>query len=140
MTTSIDTYNEMMASRLQGIRAITQSLGDSRQALLSRDVDRLQQLTAQQQMLCREVDFLDAEIEGVRTELEAELQSQDGESEAMAAQIASAEAELVRAYKVNAALLRRARRAVNVMINVAQSEANAYCSPSSYWSLQMGDE
>src|SRR6266404_601868 len=140
MKTSIDTYNGMLTRRLQGIRAITQSLDDSRKALLSRDVDRLQQLTAQQQMLCGEVDFLDAEINGVRNELEPALQSNDGESETTAALMASAEAELVRVYKVNAALLRRARRAVNVMINVAQSEANAYCSPSSYRSLQMGEE
>jgi cell division septum initiation protein DivIVA len=140
MKITIDTYNEMLTRRLQGIRAITQSLGDSHQALLSRDVDRLQQLTAQQQMLCGEVDFLDAEINGVRNELEPALQSNGGESETTAALMASAESELVRAYKVNAALLRRARRAVNVMINVAQSEANAYCSPSSYRSLQMGEE
>jgi hypothetical protein len=135
-----DAYNKMLTRRLQGIRAITQSLAESRQALLSRDIARLQELTAQQQMLCGEVDFVDAELESVRGGAETILQSEDGESVAMAEEIASAEAELVHAYKINAALLRRARRAVNVMINVAQSEANAYCSPSSYRSLQMGEE
>jgi hypothetical protein len=85
------------------------------------------------------VDFVDAELKSVRSGSETAFQSESGESDAIAEQMAAAGAELVHAYKVNAALLRRARRAVNVMINVAQSEANAYCSPSSYRSLQMGD-
>ncbi|MCU1312083.1 MAG: hypothetical protein JWO20_3208 [Candidatus Angelobacter sp.] len=139
MKLSINTYNEMLTRRVQAIRAVTQSLGESRQALLSRDADRLQEFTAQQQMLCGEVDFVDAELKSVRSGSETAFQSESGESDAIAEQMAAAGAELVHAYKVNAALLRRARRAVNVMINVAQSEANAYCSPSSYRSLQMGD-
>jgi hypothetical protein len=140
MKTSVETCKKMMSSRLEGLRGLNQSLIQSRQALLSRDAEGLLQLTAQQEVLCGEVDFLDAEIESVRVELHSELEADDVERIAIAEQIASAEAELVKAYKVNAGLLRRARRAVNVMINVAQSEANAYCSPSSYRALQLGEE
>jgi hypothetical protein len=139
-TTSIDGYKQILRSRLQAIRSLTEVLGRSQNALLSRAAADLQQLTAQQQTLCGEIEFLDAEVRGVQSEIQAASLLEDVELSGVDQEMAQAEAQLAKAYKVHAALLRRARRSVNVMINVAKSESNAYCSPSSYQSLQLGEE
>jgi flagellar biosynthesis/type III secretory pathway chaperone len=137
-TAHIDGYKEILRSRLQAIRSLTEVLVSSQSALLSRDAGALRQLTAQQQTLCGEIEFLDTEMRAVQKG--PEPVSEDVEYSEVKQEMVSAEGRLVKAYKVHAALLRRARRSVNVMINVAKSESNAYCSPSSYQSLQLGEE
>ena len=139
-TAHIDGYKEILRSRLQAIRSLTEVLVSSQSALLSRDAGALRQLTAQQQTLCGEIEFLDTEMRAVQDEIEPASLSEDVEISGVNHNMVSAEGLLVKAYKVHAALLRRARRSVNVMINVAKSESNAYCSPSSYQSLHLGEE
>jgi len=139
-TTSIDGYKQILRSRLHAIRSLTDVLSRSQNALLSRAAADLQQLTSQQQTLCGEIEFLDAEVREVQGEVEAERLLEDAELSRVNEEMAQAETQLAKAYKVHAALLRRARRSVNVMINVAKSESNAYCSPSSYQALQLGEE
>jgi flagellar biosynthesis/type III secretory pathway chaperone len=133
-----NTYHEIMASRLQAIIALTEALRESRAALLSRNANRVQQLTGQQEILCGELDFLDAELGEICNGLDRSLLGEN--TAALLEKTKLAEAEMVSTYKINAALLRRSRRALNVMINVAQSEANAYCSPASYRALQLAEE
>lgn len=79
ITTSIDGYKQMFGSRLQAIRSLTEVLVSSQSALLSRDAGALRQLTAQQNTLCGEIEFLDAEIRAVQDEIEPASLSEDVE-------------------------------------------------------------
>jgi hypothetical protein len=130
-------YKEILRCRLQAIVSLTQALRATQNALLSRELVTLQQLSAQQQALCGEIEFLDDELRVSRAQGNA---ADSADLDELQEQMVAAETGLVRTYKVHAALLRRARRSVNVMINVAQSESNAYCSPSSYQALQFTEE
>jgi flagellar biosynthesis/type III secretory pathway chaperone len=132
-------YKEILKCRLHAIASLTQALRATQNALLSRELVTIQQLSAQQQALCGEIEFLDDELRVSRAEGNHAAEA-SADLDELQEQMVAAEAGLVRTYKIHAALLRRARRSVNVMINVAQSESNAYCSPSSYQALQFTEE
>src|SRR5436309_9018253 len=116
----IETYKQLLKRRVETIQSLTEALDESHDALLSRDVQTLQHLTQQQQSLCSEVEYLDNEVktaEQIFKMCETKMPN-PAEIKQLKAELTAAEQELVASYKVHTSLLSRARRSVNLMLNV----------------------
>jgi hypothetical protein len=132
-TTSLANYKELLDRRHEAVLGLVETLDRSHTALLRRDNEKLQLLNQQQQTYCGELEFLDIELKSARETIE---ESGVGGTRYTSDEMTAAVDQLIKSYKIHAALLRRAKRSVNVMINVAESEAKAYRSPLSFESMQ----
>ncbi|MCU1287385.1 MAG: hypothetical protein JWO13_3735 [Acidobacteriales bacterium] len=141
-TSSLTSYKELLDHRFEAVLGLTETLHRSQYALLRRDHEELQLLNQQQQTYCGELQFLDVELTSARESIDENSASvaNPGGMRYTGEEMAAGEAWLVKSYKIHAALLRRAKRSVNVMINVAESEAKAYRSPLSFESMRAAEE
>jgi len=147
MRNDVQRYLDLLERRQGVLRLLADGLQQSRQAFIALNLEAIQQYTTDQENLCAEIRFLDQETEEVRQKLAAafHLDNQTVDVEALAKQLdpntgrrlrlllnglASVQADVRRLNRVQAELLRRSRRSINVLMNLI-AHCQGTCQPSS---------
>jgi len=135
MEREIDRYINLLEMRLDRLRRLATQLKESQDAYTAMDLDRITHYINYQENLCNEIRSFDEQIRGLHEKLRAALQEQpdlgvpgttlshlDESSQrklrAVIQGLANIQADVKRLNRVQAELLKRSRRSVNVLINV----------------------
>jgi len=135
MEREIDRYINLLEMRLDRLRQLATQLKESQDAYTAMDLDRITHYINYQENLCNEIRSFDEQIRGLHEKLRAALQEQsdlgvpgttlshlDESSQrklrAVIQGLANIQADVKRLNRVQAELLKRSRRSVNVLINV----------------------
>ena len=130
-----DAYADLLERRVAALRQLALEMSTAREAFIHLDLERIQQHTLNQENLCTEIHFLDAEIaaqcgtapaEG--KELAAGKLSNNDRLEKLKLEDKEATAMVARHNSVQGALLRRSRRSVNALMNFLAQYSGAYAS------------
>ena len=134
---------ELIASRARQLRLLAAELTESRQALVRLDLDAIHRHNAQQQMLYQEVQRLDSEIKrftsaaGAGPTLSLDTVASDWDDEAKdQLRALLREHDVARQHvqelsNVQAELLRRSRRYLQILFNLVNNSMGLYEAPRS---------
>lgn len=154
MKPDIHRYLELLERRLATLRLLATGLEESRDAFTEMDLESIHSHVAHQENLCTEIRFLDGELEALKRQLSSELQRDvdltnlktlqgllDPESErrmrVLVSGLNTIQADVRRLNRVQAELLRRSRRSINVLINFMSNYMGTYQPPASRVALSM---
>lgn len=136
--------SELIASRARQLHLLAAELGESRQALVRLDLDAIHRHNAQQQMLYQEVQRLDGEIRrfasagsaaggGTALSLDAVASDWDDEAKdrlrALLREHDVARQRVQELSQVQAELLRRSRRYLQILFNLVNNSMGLYEAP-----------
>jgi hypothetical protein len=147
MRNDVQRYLDLLERHLGVLRLLADALRQSRQAFVGMNLGAIQQYTADQENLCAEIRFLNQEMEEVKHKLAVEfrLDSKTVDLKLLARQLdpdtarrlrlllnglESIQADVRRLNRVQAELLRRSRRSINVLMNLV-ANCQATCPPPS---------
>ena len=135
MEGEIDRYLNLLEMRLDRLRRLSTQLKECQGAYTAMDLERITHYIDYQENLCNEIRSFDVQIKELHTKLSAALTGQpaigvsglpmahlDETSQrklrAVTQGLANIQADVKRLNRVQAELLKRSRRSVNVLINV----------------------
>jgi hypothetical protein len=131
MERNLTRYMELLERRLVTLRLLAAGLQQSREALTAVDLEAIHQSNNQQENLCNEIRFLDTELEDFWKNIAAEFNINSSEKLEGLLDTASArrfhvllntlsavQVDVRRLNRVQAQLLSRSRRSIDVLINV----------------------
>ena len=135
MEREIDRYLNLLEMRLDRLRRLATQLKESQGAYTAMDLERITHYIDYQENLCNEIRSFDIQIKELQTKLCAALTGQPDLSvsgismthldesaqrklRAVTQGLANIQADVKRLNRVQAELLTRSRRSVNVLINV----------------------
>ncbi len=154
MKPDVNRYLELLERRLATLRLLATGLEESREAFTEMDLESIHSHVAQQENLCTEIRFLDGELEALKRQLSSELQRDvdltslrsfqgllDPASErrmrVLVSGLNTIQADVRRLNRVQAELLRRSRRSINVLINFMSNYMGTYQPPANRMTLPM---
>ena len=154
MKPEIHRYLELLERRLATLRMLATGLQESRAAITEMDLESINSHIAHQESLCTEIRFLDGELEALKRQLSSEFQQDldltnlttlqgllDPASErrmrGLVSGLATIQADVRRLNRVQAELLRRSRRSINVLINFMSNYMGTYQPPANRAALSM---
>jgi len=135
MERDVDRYLDLLEMRLDRLRSLAAQLKESQHAYAAMDLDRITHYINYQENLCNEIRSFDEQISGLHKKLSAALNDQPdfdvpGTSmlhlddvtqrklRAVTQGLVNIRADVKQLNRVQAELLKRSRRSVNVLINV----------------------
>lgn len=154
MKPNVQRYLELLERRLATLRLLAAGIEESRHAFTEMDLERINSHVTHQESLCSELRFLDVELETLKRQLSTEFQRDvdltnlktlqgllDSESERRMHMLVSGlntiQADVRRLNRVQAELLRRSRRSINVLINFMSYYRGTYQPPAASTALAM---
>ena len=154
MKSNIHRYLELLEKRLGTLRLLATGLEQSRIAIAELDLESIHSHVSHQENLCTEIRILDEELESLKSHLSSEYQRDidltdlttlqgllDPESERrmrmLAISLNTIQADVRRLNRVQAELLRRSRRSINVLINFMSNYLGTYQPPAARMNLVM---
>jgi len=135
MQQEIDRYLNLLEGRLESLRRLAVQLKECQQAYTAMDLDRINQYINRQENLCHEIRSFDDQIrelsQSLRAALNLELdlttpevlmshldESSQRKLKILTQGLGHIQADVRRLNRVQAELLKRSKRTVNVLINV----------------------
>jgi hypothetical protein len=131
MERNLTRYMELLERRLVTLRLLAAGLQQSREALTAVDLEAIHQSNNQQENLCNEIRFLDTELEDFWKNIAAEFNINSGEKldglldtasarrfHVLLNTLSAVQVDVRRLNRVQAQLLSRSRRSIDVLINV----------------------
>jgi len=135
MEREIDRYLNLLEMRLDALRRLATQLKESQQAYTAMDLDRITDYINYQENLCNEIRSFDEQIRGLHKSLcdalnvELDLaapetlmahldESSQRKLRVVTQGLANIQADVKRLNRVQAELLKRAKRSINVLINL----------------------
>jgi len=137
----------LLERRLETLRLLAQGLRDSRETFVALKLDAIHQNIAQQEGFLGEIHFLDRQLEALGHKLAADygLQGEGSGLKALEdrldpssaqrlrlllASLRTIQADIRRLNHVHAALLRRSRRTIDILMNVVGNHTGTYRPPA----------
>lgn len=123
-------YLELLERRAELLNLLALELREAQPSIVGIDVAEIDRQSMRQESLCAELRFTWGELASLRS-VQAESLASDQKNRWNAAIAANekAAADLTRVQSVQAALLRRSRRSINVLMNVLSSSSVGYVPP-----------
>lgn len=118
-----------MERRLQLLRALAVELSQSKRAMASLDLHEMEKRTLEQESICAELAFASSEIPAIATCVRGYPES-DQKQVLIDREMAAAAQDLTHAVRVHAALVRRSRRSIDVLMNVRSTCTSEYLNSS----------
>jgi hypothetical protein len=125
MEPTSDLYYQLITRRIEMLRLLAAALRQSQKAVTARDLDGIYQGTLQQENLCAGIRFLDQEIKTAKNSSGPGAQRTSQEI-GLIEDLLTAESEVRYLNRVQAGLLRRSRRSVNVLVNFLANYLGTY--------------
>jgi hypothetical protein len=146
MKQEMEQYFGLLERRLGTLRLVAEGLRDSREAFAELKLDAIHQHVAQQESFLRDFHFLDAQLDALGKKLAADsgvpadargLSALEDRLDPASAQrlrlllgsLRTIQADVRRLNQVHAALLRRSRRTIDILMNVVGNRTGTYQPP-----------
>lgn len=121
-------YLELLERRLTLLGDLAGALRASTEALVQLDLDTIHRKVGEQERLCHQIRSLDRRLDDLQRKCSVGL-APCGDSSALLARMAQAQAEVRTLNRKHAALVRRSRRTLEAMMNFLRSTSPTYADP-----------
>ncbi len=119
-------YLQLIERRIEMLRLLAAALRQSHQAIAELNLAGIYEATLQQENLCAGIRFLDRELKAA----EGFCSPDTEQFQHWVRQLGAAEAEVRHLNRIQAGLIRRSRRSVNVMVNFLANYSSTYEAPA----------
>ncbi len=137
MNRDYNRHLHLLERRLGAMQRLRSELQDTQAALVDMDMPRLEKQIAIEAGLCSEVTLLDSELLATRPNEDERAPEAAERLSELRRQLAEVQSEVRRLNRVHAALLRRSRRSVNILMNVLASYSHTCQRPGAAALLQL---